>query len=54
MREDNAAAVSEQGVNEGDGWVEILTDKEIAVIECCSDDLKDDFVRLRNRRRNVV
>ncbi len=53
MWEDNAAAISE-GIIEGDGWVEILPDEEIAVIECRSDDLEEYFVRLRNRRNNDI
>ena len=41
MREDDGAAVSKERVLEGDGWVEILPDVEIAVIECSSNDFKE-------------
>lgn len=54
MREDNGAAVGEEGVLEGDGWVEILPDVEITVIECCRYDSEEEFMRLWDRRRSIV
>ena len=54
MREDNGAAVGEEGVLKGDGRVEVLPDVEIAVIEGCGDDFEEELVRLRDRRKNVV
>lgn len=53
MREDNSAAIGEEGVRKRNGWVQVLPDVEITVIECCSDNFEEEFVRLRNWTRNV-
>lgn len=31
--DDGAVAVGEEGVGEGDAWVEVLADEEVAVVE---------------------
>ena len=49
MREDKSAAVSEEGIVEGDGGVEVLADVKIAVVECSCDDLKENFIWLWDR-----
>lgn len=54
MWEDNGAAIGKDGVYEGDRWVEILPDVEIAVIERCSDNFEEKFVRLWDRKTNVI
>ena len=54
MREDDSAAVGKKRGRKRDGRVQILSDVEIAVIDCCSDDFEQEFVRLGNWRRNVV
>lgn len=41
--EDSSAAVGENGDVEGHGWVEVLPDKEVSVIEGCRKDLEGEL-----------
>ena len=42
--DDDTAAVREEGDAEANGWVQVLSDEEVAVVECGAGDLDDDFV----------
>ena len=54
MRKDYSTTVGEGRVGKRNGWIQILPDIQIAVVQRRSDDFEKQFVRLRNRRRNVV
>ena len=51
--DDNAAAIGEEGRTEGDGGVEVLADKEVAVVEGGGGDGDTDVVGTRSGRGDV-
>ena len=54
MWEDGGAAVGEEGVLKGDGWIQVLPDEKITVIECCRADFKKQFMRFGNGSRHMI
>ena len=53
MRKYHGTAIGEERSSEGDGWIEVLPYVDITVIECCGEDLEEELVWFRDRRRNV-
>ena len=52
MRKDDATAVGKKGGLERDGAVQVLSNKNVPVVECCGSDFDENFIRPGGRGRD--